>query len=162
MFDSILQDNALKLLNALDKHGKELIGEELAGIVKLHSIIYALLMLLHLIPDIIHPDLVGWCFTIVLWGMYYRINSKIEIPFSKNIILSIVTGACINLVMGGLGYVIFTILDRLELSVFFAVLSRMFVVYVAMWCSGLAYFMFLTFLAERNIFIKKDSEEPAP
>ena len=86
--NTILVNSAQKLVNALHKQGNDMLGQALAAIVQLHSIIYALLILFTLAPKKIPSFLLITAAVVILWGMYYRINCKLEIPTRKNIPLN--------------------------------------------------------------------------
>lgn len=82
---------AVKLVQALDKGANSILPQEIVGIVKLHS---KLAVGSSFIP-VPGLDLAGAGASI--WSMYIRINSKINLPFSENLIKSIASGVATNL-----------------------------------------------------------------
>lgn len=201
--NAILVNSAQKLVNALHKQGNDMLGQGLAAIVQLHSIIYALLILFTLAPKHIPFFLLYTAIVVVLWGMYYRINCKLEIPTRKNILLTLFLGTSINIIaiyLGGMPQVkevkvvdVESVVESVGVDgtwsypvkkvksvqkdvedtggLFFIIISKllsflmrfplvnygvkMFLLYIFTYLSGLAYFKILTFLSEKNIFVRK-------
>ena len=100
-FDKKLADSAFKLCCELDKIADKNLPIEVANVVKLHSK-FAVGAAWIPVPG---ADIAAGAATI--WGMYIRINKKLEIPFSENIIKSIGSAVCTNLAgylaMSGIG-----------------------------------------------------------
>lgn len=89
--DKTLLKAALKLVKLLDKTADETLPQEIADIVKLHS---KLAVGSAWIP-VPGADVAAGAATI--WGMYIRINGKIDIPFGENVMKSIGSGVATNL-----------------------------------------------------------------
>jgi hypothetical protein len=86
-----LIEAAIKLVEAAHKELDAAMPERLAGIVKLHA---ALGIAAAWIP-IPGVDLAAGIAAI--WGMYYRINHELELPFGENIVKSVASGVGTNL-----------------------------------------------------------------
>lgn len=87
-----LYEAATALAVALDKSAEKLLPQEIVDIVKLHA---KLAVGSAWIP-MPGADVAAGAANI--WGMYLRINKKVEIPVSENIIKTIGTGVATNLV----------------------------------------------------------------
>lgn len=82
---------AVKLVQMLDKTADENLPKELADVVKLHS---KLAVGSAWIPV---PGADVAAGAAVIWGMYARINSKLNIPFGENVMKSIGSGVATNM-----------------------------------------------------------------
>lgn len=97
--DEKLLKAAIALIKAANKQLDELMPAKLAGIVKTHA---ALGVGAAWIP-VPGADIAAGVGAI--WGMYYRINSELKLPFTENVIKSVASGIGTNLTayMGILG-----------------------------------------------------------
>jgi len=89
--DQTLLDNAKKLVELLDLIADKTLPQQIVDIVKLHA---KLVVGSAWIP-IPGVDIAASAASI--WGMYVRINKKINLPFGENIIKSIGSGVATNL-----------------------------------------------------------------
>lgn len=89
--DRTLLKTAFKLVQLLDKTADQALPQEIADVVKLHS---KLAVGSAWIP-VPGADVAAGAATI--WGMYIRINGKIDMPFGENVMKSIGTGVATNL-----------------------------------------------------------------
>lgn len=92
MVNEELLEIATKLVKLLDKEADKLLPKEIVDVVKLHS---KLAVGSAWIP-VPGADVAAGAANI--WGMYIRINKKIDIPFKENIIKTIGAGVATNLV----------------------------------------------------------------
>lgn len=86
-----LISSAIKLVELMDKAADESLPQEIAGVVKLHS---KLAVGAAWIP-VPGADVAAGAANI--WGMYARINNKLDIPFGENVMKSIGSGVATNL-----------------------------------------------------------------
>ena len=94
---------AMFLLVKMNKGSEILLGEEIAKIVQTHSIGVAISYILGLWMLESESDILIISQLICIgfiWSMYYRINSKLGVPFVKNIFESIGIAVCTNIAMG--------------------------------------------------------------
>lgn len=82
---------AIKLVKVLDKAADETLPQQIVDVVKLHSKL-AVGSAWIPVPGV---DVVAGAASI--WGMYARINSKIDLPFGENAMKSIASGVATNL-----------------------------------------------------------------
>lgn len=86
-----LISTSIKLVGLMDKAAEETLPQEIAGVVKLHS---KLAVGAAWIP-VPGADVAAGAANI--WGMYARINNKLDIPFGENVMKSIGSGVATNL-----------------------------------------------------------------
>lgn len=86
-----LISSSIKLVELMDKAAEKTLPQEIAGVVKLHS---KLAVGAAWIP-IPGADVAAGAANI--WGMYARINNKLDIPFGENVMKSIGSGVATNL-----------------------------------------------------------------
>ena len=89
--DELLLEAAVKLVNAANKELDAALPGKIAGIVKTHA---ALAVGSSFIP-IPGADVAAGAAAI--WGMYFRINSELKMPFQDNVIKSVASGVGTNL-----------------------------------------------------------------
>ncbi len=89
--DGKLLESAIKLVQLLDKTADQNLPREIADVVKLHSKI-AVGSAWIPIPG---ADMAAGAANI--WGMYVRVNKKLDIPFGENVMKSIGSGVATNL-----------------------------------------------------------------
>ena len=89
--DGKLLSSSYKLVKLMDKTADNNLPRDIADVVKLHS---KLAVGSALIP-VPGADMVASAANI--WGMYVRINGKLDIPFGENIMKSIGSGVATNL-----------------------------------------------------------------
>jgi len=82
---------AKEVVEQLDRQADNLLPKEIVGVVKTHS---KMAVASSWIP-VPGADLAAGAASI--WGMYIRINNKINLPFAENIIKSIGSGVATNL-----------------------------------------------------------------
>ena len=161
MVEGLLGKAAFALCKALHKAGPQVLGSEIAGIVEKHSIGAAAAGLgVAWLPGAGSTAALAVCAGFV-WSMYFRINSKISVPFSKNILKSVGTAIATNLVAS----VISSLVISATLSLFpgigsvaaSAVMAG--VSFSLTWSCGLVYLKVLTRFAETNVDFKNVSEE---
>ncbi len=86
-----LISTSIKLVGLMDKAAEETLPQEIAGVVKLHS---KLAVGAAWIP-VPGADVAAGAANI--WGMYARINNKLDIPLGENVMKSIGSGVATNL-----------------------------------------------------------------
>lgn len=89
--DEKLLHAAFELVKAANKQIDEALPGKIAGIVKTHS----LLAVGSAFVPIPGADLAAGIAAI--WGMYYRINNELQMPFKDNVIKSVASGVGTNL-----------------------------------------------------------------
>ena len=89
--DGKLLESAFELVKHLDKTADQNLPREIADVVKLHS---KLAVGSAFIP-IPGADMAAGAANI--WGMYVRVNKKLDIPFGENLMKSIGSGVATNL-----------------------------------------------------------------
>lgn len=143
------------LCKALHKKGPQVMGREIADIVEKHSIgASAAALGVAWLPGAGSTAALAASAGFV-WSMYFRINSKIGVPFSKNIIKSVATAIGANLAAGAASTVFFSTvlslpcflgLGNVAASAIMASVS-----FALTWSCGLVYLKVLTRFAEANI-----------
>ncbi len=89
--DEKLLKNAIKLVQLMDKAADETLPKAIVDVVKLHA---KLAVGSSFIPV---PGLDMAAGAASIWGMYIRINNKIDLPFGENAVKSIGSGVATNL-----------------------------------------------------------------
>lgn len=89
--DKLLMDNAKSIVEAMDKVADATLPQEIVDVVKLHS---KLAVGSAWIP-VPGADMAAGAASI--WGMYIRINNKIDLSFSENVMKTIGAGVATNL-----------------------------------------------------------------
>ena len=161
MIETLLGKAAYALCTALHKSGPAVLGREIASIVEKHAIGAAAAGLgAAWIPG------VGGTAAVVasagfIWSMYYRINSKIGVPFSKNIVKSVATAICTNLAATAISSIVVSSLLAFVpgLGTLPGTLIMTAVSFSLVWSSGLVYLKVLTRFAEANVDLNSVSEE---
>lgn len=151
-----IEQVAYVLCKQLHRTSCEIMGREVAEIVAQHSIGAAVAGLASgWVPAggqaIATTIAVGF-----IWGMYFRISSKIGLPFNKHILKTLATAIGTNLVVA-VGSEILAMVAAFGLS-FIPVIGGMAsatimaaVTYSLTWTSGLIYLKVLSKFAERNV-----------
>ncbi|MBQ3350662.1 MAG: hypothetical protein IJG38_09705 [Thermoguttaceae bacterium] len=158
--DDLVFNAAMDLLKAMDKHGEKLMGKAIADIVKGHSAgATAASLASGWIPGA-GGAIAATISAGFIWSMYYRINEKLGIPFSKNVVKSIGTGVCTNLASYAVGSVVISgalsLLPGLGTIGALALISG--TVYSLTWSSGLIYLKILASFARQNRSFNNISE----
>lgn len=161
MIETLLGKAAYALCEALHKSGSALLGKEIAGIVEKHAIGAAAAGLgAAWIPG------VGGTAAVVasagfVWSMYYRINSKIGVPFSKHILKSVATAICTNLAGTAISSIVVSSLLTFVpgLGTLAGDLIMTAVSFAIVWSCGLVYLKVLTRFAESNVDMDSVTEE---
>ena len=161
MIETLIGKAAVTLCKALHKAGPTVLGQEIADIVEKHSIGAAATGLgAAWLPGIGATAALATSAGFV-WSMYYRINSKIGVPFSKNILKSLGTAVASNLVASAVGSVVISTalsflpgIGNVAASVLMAG-----VVFSLTWSCGLVYLKILTRFAESNIDLNNVGED---
>lgn len=95
-----------------------------------------------------------------VWSMYYRIGSKIGMPFTKNILKSVATGVCTNIATSVVAtFAASTLLSLIPGGGIASSVIMAFPCFALTWASGSIYIKTLTLFAERNIDLSELSEE---
>ena len=89
--DGKLLKSALDVVRAFDMVADEALPKEIAGVVKLHS---KLAVGSALIPV---PGADVAAGAAAIWGMYLRINNKLDLKISENVVKTIASGVATNL-----------------------------------------------------------------
>lgn len=151
--NGLLFKASFALCKALRKAGPQVMGREIADIVDKHSIGASAAAL----GSAWIPGAGGAVATVAaagfVWSMYVRINSKIGVPFSKNILKSLATAISANLASSVVGSVVVASalsfipgLGNIGASVIMAAVA-----FSLTWSCGLVYLKVLTRFAEANI-----------
>lgn len=151
----------IALCVALHKHGAETMGKEIAGIVVKHSIgASAAALGAAWLPGVGATAAVAASAGFI-WGMYYRINTKLGIPFHKHILKSVATAIGTNLAATAVGTIaISTALSFIPgLGSIGSDLLMAGVCYAVTFASGLVYLKVLTRLAHANADFSNISEK---
>ena len=136
---------AYELVVALNKAADKMLPEEIAKIVKQHSIAAVGAAWIP-IPG---ADVAAGAAAI--WGMYARINSKIGLPFSENVLKSIGAGVATNLAAYAAGSAAMSMLKLIPgIGTVASALAMSGVQYAITLTSGYVYLKALTLLANRN------------
>lgn len=140
-----LYEAATALVSALDKGAEKLLPQEIVNVVKLHS---KLAVGSAVIP-VPGADVAAGAANI--WGMYLRINNKIDLPIKENIIKTIGSGVATNLVsyaaMVGVGSLIKTIPGIGTIAGTALAAASLYAITL---CAGYVYLQALTLLAKRD------------
>lgn len=163
MADGLMMKAAFDLCKALHKVGPQVMGREIASTVEKHSIGAAAASI-----GIAWLPAAGATAALVanagfVWSMYFRINSKIGLPFSKHVLKSLATAIGTNIAAYATGSVIGATV--LSLPVFMglgnvassAIMSAL--AFAITWSCGLVYLKVLTRFAEANVNFDDVSEE---
>jgi len=89
--DDKLLRACVKLVQAANKQADALLPGKISGIVKTHATLGVASAFIP-VPGV---DIAAGI--AVIWGMYFRINSELNMPFSENVIKSVATGVGTNL-----------------------------------------------------------------
>ncbi len=152
---------AIALCKALHKSGPKILGREIADVVEKHSIGAA-------VAGLGVAWLPGAGATVALaasagfiWSMYYRINVRIGVPFSKNVLKSVGTAIATNLASSVVANVaVSTVLSLIPGAgnvVSSVVMAG--VVFALTWAAGLVYLKILTKLANCNVELSEVGAE---
>lgn len=140
-----LYEAAVALVDALDKSAEKLLPQEIVDIVKLHS---KLAVGSSLIPV---PGVDVAAGAANIWGMYLRINSKVDLPVKENIVKTIGSGVATNLAsyaaMVGVGSAIKAIPGLGTVAGTALIAASLYAITL---CAGYVYLQALTLLAQRN------------
>lgn len=158
--DDLVLQAAFDLLDAMHKQGDKWMGKVISDIVKGHSVGATAAAL----AGGWIPGFGGAVATTMsagfIWSMYYRINDKLEIPFTKNLVKSIGTAVCTNLAsyfVGGLVLTtVFSLLPGLGTLGALAIIGT--TIYGLTWASGLIYLKVLAAIARSNPTFRNVSE----
>ena len=161
MVESLIVKAGIGLCKALHKAGPQVLGREVADVVEKHAIGAAA-------GSLGVAWLPGAGSTVALavsagfiWSMYYRINAKIGVPFSKNVLKSLATAIGTNLVASVVSSLVvsaaFSLIPGLGNVAASAIMAG--VAYSLTWSSGLIYLKVLTRFAEANVDFNAVSEE---
>ena len=164
MIETLIGKAAISLCRALHKAGPVVLGQEIAGIVEKHSIGAAASALgVAWLPGVGSTAALALNAGFV-WSMYYRINTKAGIPFSKHILKSLGTGIATNLVSSAVGTMVgagiataFTFIPLVGGIAASAIMAS--VVFTLTWSCGLVYLKVLTRFAEANVDFENVSED---
>lgn len=159
----MLAKAGVALGKALHKASPQLLGQEISDLVEKHAIGAAAAGLgVAWLPAAGSTAALAVCAGFV-WSMYFRINSKIGVPFSKHILKSVATAIGTNLAASAAGTVLFSTvlslpcflgLGNIAASAIMAGVS-----FALTWSCGLVYLKVLTRFAEANVDYNKLSEE---
>lgn len=152
---------AYALCKALNKNGAEMLGKEIADIVNKHSIGAAAAGLgVAWLPGAGSTAALAACAGII-WSMYFRINSRIGVSLSKNILKSVGTAIATNLAASVVSSVAISTVASLFPGIGNVAASAVMagVSYSLTWASGLIYLKVLARLAGRNSNLSSVDEE---
>ena len=161
MVESLLVKSGIALCKSLHKTGPQVMGQEIANIVEKHSIGAAAASLgVAWLPGAGATAAMAACAGFV-WSMYFRINSKIGVPFSKNIIKSLATAIGANLAAGAISSVVVSSVLSFVPGIGNIAASALMagVAFSLTWSCGLVYLKVLTRFAEANVDLGKVGEE---
>lgn len=161
MVEGLLGKAAFALCKALHKAGPQLLGQEIAGIVEKHSIGAAAAGLgVAWLPGAGATAALAASAGFV-WSMYFRINSRIGVPFSKNILKSVGTAIAANLVASVVSSIVVgSVLSFIPgIGNLAASVLMTGVLFALTWSCGLVYLKVLTRFAEANVDFNNVSEE---
>lgn len=153
--DEKLLHAAVELVKVAHKELDKAMPARLARIVKMHA---ALAVGAALIPV---PGVDMAAIAAAVWGMYYRINGELEMPFGENVVKSVATGVATNLA-AGLGAL--AVGEALKFIPVIGTLAGSVMMFTAAYAltlaSGLVYMNVLTLLlwpqAHRAGYVEKD------
>ena len=136
---------AVDLVKALNKQADQMLPNEIADIVKTHSML-AVGAAWVPIPG---ADIAAAAATI--WGMYARINNKIGLPFSENLLKSIASGVATNLASYAAGMGAASLLKFIPgIGTVGSAIAMSGVVYACTLVSGYVYLKALLLLAKKG------------
>lgn len=161
MINSLVVRASVALCKALHKAGPVVLGREIAGIVEKHSIGAAASALgIAWLPGVGSSAALAASAGFV-WSMYYRINMKIGVPFSKNILKSVATAIAANLVSSVVAsMVVSSVLSLIPgIGNVGASVVMASVTFSLTWSCGLVYLKVLTRLAKANVDFENVSAE---
>ena len=161
MIETLIGKTAISLCKALHKAGPVVLGKEIAGIVEKHSIGAAASALgVAWLPGVGSSAALAASAGFV-WSMYYRINTKIGVPFSKNILKSVATAIAANLVSSVIAsLVVSSVLSLIPgIGNVGASVVMASVTFSLTWSCGLVYLKVLTRFAEANVDFENVSED---
>lgn len=161
MVETLIGKAAVTLCKSLHKAGPVVLGKEIASVVEKHSIGAAATGLgAAWLPGVGATAALAASAGFV-WSMYYRINAKIGIPFSKNILKSLGTAIATNLVASAISSVVIsTALSFLPgIGNIAASMLMAGVVFSLTWSCGLVYLKILTRFAKAGVDLNDVSEE---
>ena len=150
--NGLLFKASFALCKALHKAGPQVMGREIADIVEKHSIGASAAALGSAWLPAAGSTAALAASAGFVWSMYFRISSRIGVPFSKNILKSVATAMCTNLASSAISYVV--VASALSLIPFGGFASSVIMATVAFsltWSCGLVYLKVLTRFAESNI-----------
>lgn len=154
--DQKLAEAAVKLCGLMDKAADKALPKEISNVVKLHSKM-AVGSAWVPVPG---ADLAAGA--AVIWGMYIRINSKLGMPFTDNVMKSIGSGVATNLTSylacAGLGSVIKLIPGIGTVGGAIVMSAGL---YAATLASGYIYLQALISLKEKRVAINDNSIKSA-
>ena len=144
---------AMFLLAKMNKGSERLVGEEIAKIIQHHSIGASIAVVLSTwMPDILY-DIVLIVGLGLIWSMFYRINSHLGIPFTKNLIKSIVTIVFTTVVANFVGDLVFGIFFSFlpeGVGFIFESIIAGIVFYILYIATGIFYLKVLAIMAEEG------------
>lgn len=152
---------AYALCKALNKNGAEMLGKEIADVINKHSIGAAAAGLgVAWLPGAGSTAALAACAG-VIWSMYFRINSRIGVSLSKNILKSVGTAIATNLAASVVSSVAISTVASLFPGIGNVAASAVMagVSYSLTWASGLIYLKVLARLAGRNSDLSSVDEE---
>lgn len=161
MVETLIGKAAVTLCKSLHKAGPVVLGKEIASVVEKHSIGAAATGLgAAWLPGVGATAALAASAGFI-WSMYYRINAKIGIPFSKNILKSLGTAIATNLVASAISSVVIsTALSFLPgIGNIAASMLMAGVVFSLTWSCGLVYLKILTRFAKAGVDLNDVSEE---
>jgi len=136
---------AIELVQALNKQADKLLPGEIATIVKTHS---ALAVGSTWIP-IPGADIAAAAASI--WGMYARINSRIGLSFSENVLKSVASGVATNLASYAVGMTAGSLLKFIPgIGTISSAIIMSGIVYACTLVSGYVYLQALLLLAKKG------------
>lgn len=161
LLDNSLLNEAKKMLDVMDGKADEILPESLVDIVKFHTKGATASAL----ASAWIPGAGGTIATIsaagFIWSMYIRINEKIGMPFSENVIKTIASGVATNLASVAAGNIIFSSLASFlpGLGTVGASVVVGITCYAMTLCSGYLYFKLMTKLIQDGIDLSNASVE---
>ena len=161
MDESQIVRAAYSLCKALNKSSAEVLGREIADVVNKHSIGAAAAGLgVAWLPGAGSTAALAACAG-VIWSMYFRINSRIGVSLSKNILKSVGTAIATNLAASVVSSVAISTVASLFPGIGNVAASAVMagVSYSLTWASGLIYLKVLARLAGRHSDLSSVDEE---
>ncbi|MBR4263996.1 MAG: hypothetical protein IKQ48_05420 [Paludibacteraceae bacterium] len=136
---------AIELVQALNKQADNMLPAEIADVVKTHSML-AVGAAWVPVPG---ADIAAAAATI--WGMYARINKKIGLPFSENLLKSIASGVATNLASYAVGMGAASLLKFIPgIGTIGSAIAMSGVIYACTLVSGYVYLKALLLLAKKG------------